>query len=56
MSQCTITAIIADITNPIGLFDNSEPLYIFRKADFKPRDKNYYEITAIQVDKAYIKV
>lgn len=42
------------ITDPKAVFEASEPKYVFCKADLKPGDKKYNEITAVQVDAAYI--
>src|SRR5262245_28644830 len=45
---------LARINDPKSVFDTSEPKYVFRKADLKPGDKKYYEVTAVQVDEAYL--
>jgi len=42
------------ITDPKAVFDSTEPKYLFAKAELKPGDKKYYEITAVQVDAAYL--
>src|SRR5690349_15837585 len=42
------------ITDPKSVFDNSAPKFVFRKAELKPGEKKYQEVTAVQVDAAYI--
>jgi len=43
-----------NIADPKNVFETSEPKFVFRKADLKPGDKKYQEVTAVQVDAAYI--
>ena len=45
---------LAPINDPKAVFDASEPKFVFRKQDLKPGEKKYYEITAVQVDEAYL--
>ena len=42
------------ITDPKSVFDSTEPKFVFRKAELKPGDKKYQEVSAVQVDEAYI--
>ena len=42
------------ISDPKSVYDASEPKFVFRKADLKPGDKKYQEVTAVQVDAAYL--
>ena len=42
------------ITDPKSVFDASAPKFVFRKAELKPGEKKYQEVTAVQVDAAYI--
>ena len=43
-----------NINDPKSVFETSAPKFVFRKADLKPGDKKYQEVTAVQVDAAYI--
>ena len=42
------------ISDPKSVYDASAPKFVFRKADLKPGDKKYQEVTAVQVDAAYL--
>ncbi len=42
------------INDPKDIFDRGEPKFVFCKADLKPGDKKYQEVTAVQVDEAYL--
>jgi hypothetical protein len=46
--------VLVEITEPKAIFDGATTKYNFRKADLKPGEKKYYEITAVQVDAAFI--
>ncbi len=39
-----------NINDPKSVFENGTPKFVFRKADLKPGDKKYQEVTAVQVD------
>ncbi len=40
-----------NINDPKSVFESSTPKFVFRKADLKPGDKKYTEVTAVQVDR-----
>jgi hypothetical protein len=45
---------VAIISDPSSTFDASPTKYLFAKAELKVGDKKYYEVTARQVDQAYL--
>ena len=42
------------ISDPKAVYDASVPKFVFAKPDLKPGDKKYQEVTAVQVDEAYL--